>query len=739
MKKPILTRIVLLFLLIILSELSYAQDQKKWVTVYTGDYSGNSYQFGVGRYDNIYLAQSGIPVIYSVKVPPGMKAILYAEDDFKGESLVLTEDAPTRYLASKGFAQIGLRVSLVVEERPLVDPTDEEPMVILFKDDFAGASKKLSPGQYEFSEFGNIDNDQLSSIKIPKGMKVILYEHSGFSGKSLTLTTDTRASYLVKNKFNDATSSLVVEAAADPLPVVVPVVVTPVVTEPQPTPPATEPTVVAEESSGPVTIFQGDFTGLSKKLKPGRYDIDALGVGNDELSSVKVPRGYRVSLYEHDGWTGRALILTQNSPTAFLDDNNFNNVTSSLSIEELPVVTIYQGDFSGASKSFEPGRYGRDSLGIGNDELSSIKVPAGMRVTLYEDKNFQWSSLVLTEDANTAFLSKSDFNNKTSSLIVEQIENVMPMVTIYQDDFAGPAKSLPAGRYDYPYLGIGNNSLSSIRIPRGFRVTLHEHAAFEGRTLELKRDAHTDLLTANNFNDVATSMVVEQIPPGDLVVTLFRDSYSGVSLTVTPGRYTSNHLANSIGDNQLSSARVPEGMRAILFEDDHFTGRSMTLEANADLTGIKSFNDHTSSIIVEDIITYQEVPGDPKVDPVVAPIVVVPVVVPVVTPEPATVEYTYDKPCIMTNEEYKGAVKAIESKPFSDEKMNVARLATKGKCMTNDQIGGIAKLFDWDEQRLEFVKDSYELATEKSTYYQLDEVFKFMSSKDAFTKFLTAK
>lgn len=737
MKKIILSRVISL-LILLLSGLSYGQGQK-WVTVYTDDYSGNSYQFGVGRYDNIYLAQSGIPVIYSIKVPPGMKATLYSEDDFKGESLALTEDAPTRYLKSKGFAEIGLRVSLVVEERPIVDPADEEPMVTLYKDDFAGASKKLAPGQYEFAEFGNIDNDQLSSIKIPKGMKVILYEHSGFSGKSLTLTSDTRASYLVKNKFNDATSSLVVESEPEPLPVVVPVVVAPVVTEPEPLPSATESLVVAEESIGPVIIFQGDFTGFSKNLKPGRYDIDALGVGNDELSSVKVPRGYRVTLYEHDGWTGRALVLTQNSPTAFLEDNNFNNVTSSLSIEELPVVTIFQGDFSGASKSFEPGRYSRDSLGIGNDELSSVKVPAGMRVTLYEDKNFQWSSLVLTEDANTAFLNKNDFNNKTSSLIIEQLENVMPMITVYQDDFSGPAKSLPAGRYDYPYLGIGNNSLSSIRIPRGFRVTLYEHSAFEGRTLELRRDAHTDLLIANNFNDVATSMVVEQIPPGDLVVTLFRDSYSGVSLTLTPGRYTADHLTNSIGDNQLSSARVPEGMRVILFEDDHFTGRSVTLEANADFTGIKSFNDHTSSIIVEDIITHQGIPGDPIVDPVVVPPVVVPVVVPVATPEPATVEYTYDKPCIMTHEEYKGAVKAIESKPFSDEKMSMARLATKDKCMTNDQIGGIAKLFDWDEQRLEFVKDSYELATEKSTYYQLDEVFTFMSSKDAFTKFLSAK
>ena len=71
--------------------------------------------------------------------------------------------------------------------------------------------------------------------------------------------------------------------------------------------------------------------------------------------------------------------------------------------------------------------------------------------------------------------------------------------------------------------------------------------------------------------------------------------------------------------------------------------------------------------------------------------------------------------------------------------MATAMIATKDKCMTNEQIRALARLFNFEEQTLDFVKYAYDLASEKSTYYTLEDVFRFMSSRDAFTKFLSAK
>lgn len=94
-----------------------AQNQN-WITVYTDDFSGAHYELGFGQYNNIFLMQSGISFIGSVKVPAGMQVILYAEDNFRGRSITLTEDAHERYLKAKGFAQIGLTVSMIVKPLP---------------------------------------------------------------------------------------------------------------------------------------------------------------------------------------------------------------------------------------------------------------------------------------------------------------------------------------------------------------------------------------------------------------------------------------------------------------------------------------------------------------------------------------------------------------------------------------------------------------------------------------------
>jgi glutaredoxin len=47
-----------------------------------------------------------------------------------------------------------------------------------------------------------------------------------------------------------------------------------------------------------VTIFQhSNFEGKSQKLKIGKYNVQSLQIGNDQLSSVKVPEGMYVLLY----------------------------------------------------------------------------------------------------------------------------------------------------------------------------------------------------------------------------------------------------------------------------------------------------------------------------------------------------------------------------------------------------------------------------------------------------------
>lgn len=84
-------------------------------------------------------------------------------------------------------------------------------------------------------------------------------------------------------------------------------------------------------------------------------------------------------------------------------------------------IYIYQDiNYGGTSASLGLGNYTLSSLqakGFKNDDLSSIKVPWGYKVTLYADDNFSGSTKVVTED--TSWIG-SDWNDKVSSIKVEK-------------------------------------------------------------------------------------------------------------------------------------------------------------------------------------------------------------------------------------------------------------------------------------------------------------------------------
>jgi chitinase len=83
--------------------------------------------------------------------------------------------------------------------------------------------------------------------------------------------------------------------------------------------------------SGVATAYQNcNYGGYAANLNEGRYtlaQLQALGVRNDDLSSVKVNPGYQVTLYENDNFGGRSVTKTGNA--GCLVDDAFNDMASS--------------------------------------------------------------------------------------------------------------------------------------------------------------------------------------------------------------------------------------------------------------------------------------------------------------------------------------------------------------------------------------------------------------------------
>ena len=86
-------------------------------------------------------------------------------------------------------------------------------------------------------------------------------------------------------------------------------------------------------------------------------------------------------------------------------------------------IFIYQDiNYGGRQASLGEGDYNLASLqskGFQNDDLSSIIVPFGYKVTLYKDDNFQGETKVITSDTNWI---GSDFNDVVSSIKVEKAQ-----------------------------------------------------------------------------------------------------------------------------------------------------------------------------------------------------------------------------------------------------------------------------------------------------------------------------
>jgi hypothetical protein len=113
---------------------------------------------------------------------------------------------------------------------------------------------------------------------------------------------------------------------------------------------------------------------------------------------------------------------------------------------------------------------------------------------------------------------------------------------------------------------------------------------------------------------------------------------------------------------------------------------------------------------------------------------------PVVQEAPApVVAPVVNTPCALPDDQYQRAVAAIDEQAFRDNKMMTAKQAIRNKCLSLAQVRGLAKLFSFEDQTLEFVEYAYDFTSEKSEYYTLADVFSFDTNVTAFNKFLNTK
>ena len=377
-------------------------------------------------------------------------------------------------------------------------------------------------------------------------------------------------------------------------------------------------------SQNVVTIYdQCNYGGRYKALAPGNYRTYQLGIGNDKLSSIRIPSGMKISLYEHDNYSGKSVTYTSNISCLASD---WNKQASSVVVESdidpnyndgNDYVVFYNDCYSnGYSKTLRPGRYTGAELGSLKQNISSLTIYGNLQVKAYlNNDNLSGYSVTLTGSQSCL---GSSTNDKIASLVIEYKpytpidpgtgagnDDLNGVIAFYANcNYEGNSIHLEPGRYEGDNLGMFRNDISSIRIPSNLQVKVYVNSGYLTGTSYTLTESSTCL--GSTMNNRIASLLVEyrygNNYPGNPNTTervvIYTDTYyGGQSASLLPGNYATMALAGFPND-ALSSLQVPTGYRVILYENENFGGKSYTITNSKTMFTISGWNDKTSSIKV---------------------------------------------------------------------------------------------------------------------------------------------
>lgn len=375
------------------------------------------------------------------------------------------------------------------------------------------------------------------------------------------------------------------------------------------------------EAQNYVTLFEDcSYKGRSYFLQPGNYRRYQMKIGNDRLSSMQIPSGMKVTLYEHDDFKGKSMTFASH---VFCLDASWNDQASSIVVESTyppdynpnDYITFYNDCYSrGFSRSLGPGTYSGVALGSLKQNISSFKFHGNLRLRVYTG-NDNASGYHATFETDQSCLG-GNYNDKIRSLVIEYRSGDYggndgyggsQYATIYTDcSYRGNSLSLAPGNYRGDKLGLLKYNISSIKLPSNLRARVYVNNEYLSGSYYTLSESISCL--SGTLNNRIGSLVIEEkgysnddgygYPGAGQRVVIYTDAdYRGQSASLLPGTYGS---MAEIGfpDDALSSLTVPEGYRVVIYEYPNFRGKSYTITNSKSRFYISNWNDKTSSIAV---------------------------------------------------------------------------------------------------------------------------------------------
>ncbi|MFC5048360.1 phosphatidylinositol-specific phospholipase C domain-containing protein [Aquimarina hainanensis] len=177
------------------------------------------------------------------------------------------------------------------------------------------------------------------------------------------------------------------------------------------------------------------YKGKDLVVKYGYNDLGDVNFSN-RASSLKIKDGYEALLYYELDKKGAYISRRKNNSSI---GNDFNDEIVSVTVRKIPEGVLFfkrknyedNTENGGQPYTFDDkknnGKYSKTFRAeVGDDNLVSMRIPAGYKVTLYEDKNWKgssrWYKAAGNKYYNVSDLSKVGWKDRTSSVKIEKIQ-----------------------------------------------------------------------------------------------------------------------------------------------------------------------------------------------------------------------------------------------------------------------------------------------------------------------------
>ena len=329
-----------------------------------------------------------------------------------------------------------------------------------------------------------------------------------------------------------------------------------------------------------ILYADSDYRGLSASLGEGSYTQEELakyGINAKVISSLKVTKGFKITLYENADLTGKSKSWTTDA--SFVED--WNDKACSVRIEP--------NGKSGLSGNFKimnrnSGKY---------LDLDNNKTDNKTAIVQYADEGVDASQTwTFTEVMKgKGVYAICSYGNKNRGM-----------------DVVGSSKKNGTQVYLYDYSDSDNKHQQFILYDCGegyYQLV----ARNSGKVVEIPQSSKENgawiKIYDNNGTDTQQWSVVENRCNKAPAVTLYTDKdYQGKAVTLSEGEYNLSQMGlYNLKDNDMSSLKVTPGFKVTIYEDDNFIGKSKSYIGSESFVG--DWNDRMSSLKVE-VETYPE-------------------------------------------------------------------------------------------------------------------------------------